>query len=102
MRVSAWFKMILLLLLLPFFSAIGFHEDAYAWGKEGPLLEGISQSEFNRYRASYGYGAFGPGCMPGPYPQPACAMAPSEMGLSVAQASKTYKKARVRRSKGCR
>lgn len=96
MGKPAWCRTIFLLLIMTAFSAIGFIATAHAWGKEGPLLEGISQNEFNSFRAAYGYRAFGPGCMPAPYPIPACELGPADSDAYAVRGTKNYKQTRVR------
>ena len=53
-------KVVLILLLAMVAWFVPFATDAaHSWGREGPLLDGISESQFAAYRSAYGYSGGG-------------------------------------------
>jgi len=80
MKKSLWIVTTYLFLVMTSYAMICLPVNAHAWGKEGPLLDGISQSEFDAYRSTYGRPALGAGCMPFPYPGPAVMFGPADWG----------------------
>lgn len=94
MKTSLWIKAAFLFLVITSCGVIGLPVNAHGWGKEGPMLDGISQSEFDAYRSTYGRPAFGAGCMPSPYPGPAMMLGPADGGAYAP--GRTYKSGQVR------
>jgi len=102
MKKSLWIRAIFLFLAITSCAVIGLPVNAHAWGQEGPMLDGISQSEFDAYRRTYGSPGFGAGCMPFPYPGPGVMVGPADCGAYTDGRMNKSGKARVRTRKSSR
>jgi hypothetical protein len=100
MKKCMLLQAIFVFLVITAWSTVAFLTDAHAYGKEGPLLEGISQGQLDAYRlGGFGCPSPGAGYAPAPFPASTWMIGPADSNACSYRGSKSREQAGVRRRK---